>query len=164
MPTLLPGELRTKRSTAVVQTVTASVTVWLRETRPGVAERPEADVPVRALALGANTGYIAGFFRGHLFSRISRISAGRENIFREILGATPSSRSAPTWVWSGFGLIAKIFFAKSLPLAIHEKIGPRKNPAIRYILASHTPPLKAEEGRGTSSLPLVSMECNYYVN
>ena len=30
-PTLLPGELRTKR-TAVVQTVTASVTVWLRET------------------------------------------------------------------------------------------------------------------------------------
>ena len=32
-PTLLPGELRTKRLTAVVQTVTASVTVWLRETR-----------------------------------------------------------------------------------------------------------------------------------
>ena len=31
-PTLLPGELGTKRSTAVVQTVTASVTVWLRET------------------------------------------------------------------------------------------------------------------------------------
>ena len=31
-PTLLPGELRTKRLTAVVQTVTASVTVWLRET------------------------------------------------------------------------------------------------------------------------------------
>ena len=31
-PTLLPGELRMKRSTAVVQTVTASVTVWLRET------------------------------------------------------------------------------------------------------------------------------------
>ena len=31
-PTLLPGKLRTKRSTAVVQTVTASVTVWLRET------------------------------------------------------------------------------------------------------------------------------------
>ena len=31
-PTLLPGKLRTKRSTAVVQTVTVSVTVWLRET------------------------------------------------------------------------------------------------------------------------------------
>ena len=31
-PTLLPGELRTKRLTAVVQTVTASVTVWLRVT------------------------------------------------------------------------------------------------------------------------------------
>ena len=31
-PTLLPGELRTKRSTAVVQTATASVRVWLRET------------------------------------------------------------------------------------------------------------------------------------
>ena len=31
-PTLLPGELRTKRLTTVVQTVTASVTVWLRET------------------------------------------------------------------------------------------------------------------------------------
>ena len=31
-PTLLPRELRTKRSTAVVQTVTTSVTVWLRET------------------------------------------------------------------------------------------------------------------------------------
>ena len=31
-PTLLPGELRTKRSAAVVQTVTASVRVWLRET------------------------------------------------------------------------------------------------------------------------------------
>ena len=29
LPTLLPGELRTKRSTAVIQTVTASVTVWL---------------------------------------------------------------------------------------------------------------------------------------
>ena len=31
-PTLLPGELRTKRLTAVVQTDTARVTVWLRET------------------------------------------------------------------------------------------------------------------------------------
>ena len=55
-------------------------------------------------------------FRGHLFSRISRISASRKNIFRKILGATPSSRSMPTWVWSGFGLITKIFF----PLAICE--------------------------------------------
>ena len=72
---------------------------------------------------------IAGFFRGHLFSRISRISASRENIFRQILGATPSSCSAPTC----FGLIAKIFFAKFAPLAIRENIGPRKNPAIRYV-------------------------------
>ena len=55
---------------------------------------------------------IAGVFRGHLFSRISRISASRKKYFREILGATPSSRSVPTWVWSGFGLIAKIFFTK----------------------------------------------------
>ena len=39
---------------------------------------------------------IAGFFRGHLFSRISRISASRENIFREILGATPSSSAKTT--------------------------------------------------------------------
>ena len=57
----------------------------------------------------------------------------------EILGATPSSRSAPTWVWSGFGLIAKIFFAKFAPviyIAIRENIGPRKNPAIRYIRSS----------------------------
>ena len=52
---------------------------------------------------------IAGFFRGHLFSRISAI--------REILGATPSSRRAPTWVWSGFGPIAKIFFAKFAPVS-----------------------------------------------
>ena len=36
---------------------------------------------------------IAGFFNGYLFSRIS---ANRENKFREILGATPPSCSAPT--------------------------------------------------------------------
>ena len=51
---------------------------------------------------------MTGFFSGRLFSRISRISACRENIFREIFGAMPSSRSAPT----RFALIAKIFFAK----------------------------------------------------
>ena len=70
----------------------------------------------------------------HLFSRISRISAGRENIFSEILGATPSLRSAPTWVWSGFGLIAKIFFAKFAPVSNLRKYRSAKTPAIRYYL------------------------------
>ena len=46
---------------------------------------------------------IVGGFRGHLFLRIS---ASRENIFREMLGATPSARSAPTWVWSGLHCIS----------------------------------------------------------
>ena len=57
---------------------------------------------------------IAGFFHGHLFLRIS---ASHENIFREILCASPSSRSVPTRVWSGFGLIAKIFFMKFAPVS-----------------------------------------------
>ena len=51
---------------------------------------------------------------GHLFSRIS---ASRENIFcKKILGATPSSRSAPTC----FGLIAGESSQNLLPLAIRE--------------------------------------------
>ena len=75
---------------------------------------------------------IAGFFRRHLFSRILRISASRENIVCEILRATPSSRSAPTWVWSGFGLIAKIFFAKFTPVSNSRKYRSANPPAIRY--------------------------------
>ena len=39
---------------------------------------------------------IAGGFPGHLFSRISLTSASGENIFCEVLGATPSSCSVPT--------------------------------------------------------------------
>ena len=71
---------------------------------------------------------IAGFFRRNLFSRISRISASRENIFREILGTTPSSRSAATWVWSGFGLIAKTFFEKFAPVSNSRKYRSAKKP------------------------------------
>ena len=67
---------------------------------------------------------IAGGFRGHLFSRISQISASRENIFSEILGATPSSRSVPTC----FGLIAKIFFTKITPVSNSRKYRSAKKP------------------------------------
>ena len=48
-------------------------------------------------------------------------------------GATPSSRSAPTWVWSGFGLIAKIFFTKFAPVSNSRKYRSAKTPAIRHI-------------------------------
>ena len=77
---------------------------------------------------------IAGGFRGHLFSRISRISAGRENIFRKIWGATPSLHSAPTWVWSCFGLIAKRFFVKFAPVSNSRKYRSAKKPG--YTVAS----------------------------
>ena len=84
---------------------------------------------------------IAGFFRGHLFLQIFRISASRENIFREILGATPSSRSAPMrrlWVWSGFGLIAKIFFAKFAPVSNSRKYRSAKNPGYMVVVVHRT--------------------------
>ena len=88
---------------------------------------------------------IAGGFRGHLFSRISRISASRKNIFREILGATPSSRSAPMrrlWVWSGFGLIAKIFFAKFAPVSNSRKYRSAKKPGYTVYADNYFPPLQ----------------------
>ena len=76
---------------------------------------------------------MAGFLRGHLFSRISRISAGRKNIFSKILGATPSARSAPTWVRSGFGLIAKISFAEFAPVSNSRKYRSAKKPGYAVI-------------------------------
>ena len=87
----------------------------------------QASLVLLSMPVGKGTKYpIARFFRGHLFSRIS---AGRENIFREFLGATPSSRSAPTWVWSGFGLILKIFFAKFASVSNSRKYRSAKKPS-----------------------------------
>ena len=52
--------------------------------------------------------------------------------FAKFLGATPSSRSAPTWVWSGFGLIGKTFFEKFAAISNSQKYrSAEKNPAIR---------------------------------
>ena len=65
-------------------------------------------------------------------------------ICREILGVTPSSHSAPTWVRSGFGLITKIFFAKFAAISNSRKYRSANHPgytvytqALRAALRTH---------------------------
>ena len=63
-------------------------------------------------------------FRGHYFLEFCEFLLVAK-ICREIVGATPSSHSAPTWVRSSFGLITKIFFAKFAAISNSRNIGPR---------------------------------------
>ena len=86
-PTLLPGELRTKHLTAVVQTVTASVTVWLRETRIGLCLGLWLGLGLGLwLALGLGLGSVFTFRRPDRFFPADKNF--RDNVYA--LGVTSS--------------------------------------------------------------------------